>query len=581
MLAYIWRMKRKCMIKLLLFLINYSKGIKYSRLIIGLIMVAGIISGVSNTALLVLINRSLSKFDYSKGALPLAFIALCLILPLSRLVSEIMLIKLSLNTMLDLRLQLSRRVLATPLKVLEQMGAHHVPATLTDDIPSITNALISIPALCINSAIVVACFAYLSWLSLKVLLGILCLLVIGVALYELQIIKSLTYFRLVREQWNALFKHFRALTEGAKELRLHRQRREAFLKEHLESTARTLCNQTVIGNTIQSFANCGGQVLVFVIVGVLIFVLPSLGRIEHNVLIGYTLAILYMMSPMQVILNTLPTLSRAGIAVAKVDEMGIFLSMPGDEGDSIDIPKLDPAWRQLELTDISHCYHLENENSNFVLGPLSLTFYPGEMVFLIGGNGSGKTTFAKLLVGLYTPESGQICLDGQPITKETREQYRQLFSVVFSEFFIFEALLGMAGSDLDARAFDYLKQLHLDQKVRIENGVLSTTDLSRGQRKRLALLAAYLEDRPFYIFDEWAADQDPIFKEIFYYQLLPELRDRGKTILVISHDDHYYHVADRIVKLDGGKIGYNRRNINAGGTSENLITARNDFLFGG
>jgi putative ATP-binding cassette transporter len=569
------------MLKLLLFLINYSKGIKYSRLIIGLIIAAGIISGISNTALLALINSSLSKPDYSKTALPVAFIALCLLLPLSRLVSEIMLIKLSLNTMLDLRLQLSRRVLATPLRVLEQIGTHHVLAILTDDIPSITNALISIPALCINSAIVVACFAYLSWLSLKVLLGILCLVAIGVAVYELQIIKSLTYFRLVREQWNALFKHFRALTEGAKELRLHRERREAFLKEHLEVTAKTLRDHNVVGNTIQSLANCGGQVLVFVIVGLLIFLLPSLGRIEHNVLIGYTLAFLYMMSPLQVILNTMPTLGRAGIAVAKVEEMGIFLSTPSEEGESIGVPKLDTAWRQLELTDISHCYHLENENSNFVLGPLSLTFYPGEMVFLIGGNGSGKTTFAKLLVGLYTPESGQICLDGQPITKETREQYRQLFSVVFSEFFIFEALLGMAGSDLDARAFDYLKQLHLDQKVRIENGVLSTTDLSRGQRKRLALLAAYLEDRPFYIFDEWAADQDPIFKEIFYYQLLPELRDRGKTILVISHDDHYYHVADRIVKLDGGKIGYNRRNINAGGTSENLITARNDFLFGG
>jgi putative ATP-binding cassette transporter len=93
----------------------------------------------------------------------------------------------------------------------------------------------------------------------------------------------------------------------------------------------------------------------------------------------------------------------------------------------------------------------------------------------------------------------------------------------------------------------------------VREGAFSTLALSQGQRKRLALLTAYLEDRPIYLFDEWAADQDPQFKEIFYHHLLPELRARNKTVLVITHDDRYYDVADRLIKLDYGKLVYDGR----------------------
>src|SRR6185369_2296345 len=136
----------------------------------------------------------------------------------------------------------------------------------------------------------------------------------------------------------------------------------------------------------------------------------------------------------------------------------------------------------------------------------------------------------------------------------SREQFRQLFSVVFSDFFLFETMLGLGDIDVDSRARQYIELLQLQHKVEVKDGKLSTLDLSQGQRKRLALLTAYLEDRTFYVFDEWAADQDPFFKEIFYLQLLPELKARGKTVLVISHDERYYYVADRFVKFDYGMI---------------------------
>jgi len=219
---------------------------------------------------------------------------------------------------------------------------------------------------------------------------------------------------------------------------------------------------------------------------------------------------------------------------------------------------IDPHWQRLEFRDVAHHYYRPGEESNFVLGPINLAFHPGELVFIVGGNGSGKSTLSKLMTGLYIPDAGEIWLDGQMITSENREWYRQHFSAIYADFYLFDRLLGINNPDLDSQAQAYLKQLHLDHKVTITNGRLSTTELSQGQRKRLSLLTAYLEDRPIYLFDEWASDQDPTFRELFYTEFLPKLKHQGKTIFVISHDDHYFHVADRMIKLDYGAIEYDK-----------------------
>jgi putative ATP-binding cassette transporter len=203
---------------------------------------------------------------------------------------------------------------------------------------------------------------------------------------------------------------------------------------------------------------------------------------------------------------------------------------------------------------VRHHYHREREDDNFMLGPIDLVLKPGELVFLVGGNGSGKSTLAKVLTGLYPPAEGEIRLNGRAIDDLNRDDFRQCFSTVFSDYFLFERTVGAGGAAADARARDYLERLHLDHKVSIKDGLFSTTQLSQGQRKRLALLCAYIEDRPFYLFDEWASDQDPLFKEVFYTRLLPELRSQNKAVLVITHDDRYFACADRVVKLDYGKI---------------------------
>jgi putative ATP-binding cassette transporter len=100
----------------------------------------------------------------------------------------------------------------------------------------------------------------------------------------------------------------------------------------------------------------------------------------------------------------------------------------------------------------------------------------------------------------------------------------------------------------------YLRLLQLEDKVQIEAGRFSTLSLSDGQRKRLALLVCFLEDKDIYLFDEWAADQDPLFKEIFYYRILADLKRENKVVVVISHDERYFQVADKVLVMEHGRL---------------------------
>jgi ABC-type multidrug transport system ATPase subunit len=279
-----------------------------------------------------------------------------------------------------------------------------------------------------------------------------------------------------------------------------------------------------------------------------------MGSFSNRTLTGYVVTTLYLMGPLSVVLSSFPLFGRARVALQKVQDLGVSLAGHSTEHCPVDKTEKERQFDRLELRGVVHSYHREQEDTSFVLGPIDLSLQPGELVFLVGGNGSGKSTLAKIITGLYLSEAGEIRLDGEPVTNQTRDAYRQLFSAVFADFFVFDNLLGLDGADLDSRAGGYLEQLHLKHKVRVTNGSLSTTAVSQGQRKRLALLTAYLEDRPFYLFDEWASDQDPLFKKVFYTKLLPDLKARGKAVLVITHDDRYFDMADRVIKLDYGKV---------------------------
>ncbi len=260
----------------------------------------------------------------------------------------------------------------------------------------------------------------------------------------------------------------------------------------------------------------------------------------------------YLMRPLITILSISQSLIQAGVALRKINTLGLSLSSRAEA--LVLTTTSSQQFDRISIQQATQSYHLAGEENTFTLGLIDLTLNPGELVFIVGGNGSGKSTLAKLLNGLYVPDSGEVRLDGTLINDLNRELYRQLFSTVFADFYLFDRLVGWRLADVDEQAKIYLEQLQLTHKVVVQDGKLSTTALSQGQRKCLALLTAYLEDRPIYLFDEWAAAQDPFFREIFYQQLLPELKQRGKAVVVISHDDRYFHLAERLLKLEYGQI---------------------------
>jgi putative pyoverdin transport system ATP-binding/permease protein len=522
-------------------------------------MIAGTLAGMTSAAILALISVKVANVGSATSGFIWSFAGLAIFDMLAVISAGMLSTKLAQRITYDLRMRLCRKVLAAPLRRLEEVGANRLLAVLTQDIPDIIAALLQLPQLCIHVAVVGGCLVYLGWLSLPMLAVLLVFL--GFAVFSVKMIerRARVYMSKAREEYDTLVESMRALTDGTKELKLHRSRREMFFKDILEDSAFKLQQHNFKTGIWHAGLNGWTQIVYFVVIGLILFALT--GWIDNSnarqVMIGYALTILYMRGHILGVLVALPTLARANIALGKVEQVGLSLAATDARQDAEAVVP-DPFWESLELRGVTHTYYREKDDGDFVLGPLDLTIYPGELLFIVGGNGSGKTTLAKILTGLYIPEAGEIRLKDEPVTEENRDHYRQYFTAIFSDFYLFDRLLGLGEFDLDERAHEYLSLLHLNHKVHVKDGKLSTTELSFGQRKRLALLTAYLEDRPIYIFDEWASGQDPVFREIFYRQLLPELRGRGKTIIVISHDDHYYHVADRILKLDDGKISFDQ-----------------------
>ncbi|RAM47980.1 MAG: ABC transporter ATP-binding protein [Hapalosiphonaceae cyanobacterium JJU2] len=513
----------------------------------------GLLSGVSTAGLLVTINTQVNHSS-QMTALIWNFVSLCFIKFITNIISKYLLINLAEKAILELRLILSERILAAPLYYLESLGKHRILATLTDDVLAISNTVYVIPTLCIDITIVVTCLFYLFWLSPTIFLLVVISLLLGIFSYQQVAHKATSFFILARQQEDKLFNHFQSIAEGTKELKLHYQRRQTFLKKELRETAQLYRRNNVVGMTIFAAAASWGNILFFVVVGLVIFVLPTLQTIPTHILSGYALTILYLLSPLDYIMSAIPTFSKATVALNKVNSLKISLSNHCYASNLMNWDEADNFCHRLEFVGITHTYYQDSEDTAFTLGPIDLTVSSGEIIFIVGGNGSGKSTLIKLITGLYIPESGKIYLNGKLVTTENQEWFRQHFSVVFSDFYLFDNLFILGKTIADEQIYDYLVKLQLDKKVQVKNGRLSTTSLSQGQRKRLALLTAYLEDRPIYVFDEWASDQDPIFKRLFYTQLLPELKNKGKTVVVVTHDDQYFYLSDRIVKLDYGKV---------------------------
>ena len=510
---------------------------------------ASLISGFGSAALVALINQALSVRGDELGVLGLQFMLVGVGVLALRLLSQMLFMYLGQRAKANVRLRSIRHIANASYAHLERYGAGRPLAILTGDLDSLVVFFVSLPTILMQSTVILGCLGYLGWLSWQILLFALLAIGLGAIGFLLVNSRALAHLRGSRQREDDLIQQFRALFDGAKELKLNRGRRQAFIDEKLAPHIESVRAQRTLGYMLFSAASSWGNLVLFTFIGLTLFVLARIYDVDQQVMSGYAMIFLYMILPIEGLLAALPAVGSARIALERIARLHTQLPLDS-EGEQT----RDARFQSIELRGVTHRYFREKENSFFTLGPVDLRFTPGEITYLIGGNGSGKTTLAKLLVGLYNGESGEMVVDGNAVDESTRDAYRQLFATVFSDFFLFDSMLGVLPAALHSQAQHLLVALHLEHKVQIENGAFTTLNLSQGQRKRLALLVALLEDRAFYVFDEWAADQDPEFKEVFYKQLLPDLKARGKAVLVITHDDRYFALADRCIKLDSGQL---------------------------
>jgi len=295
----------------------------------------------------------------------------------------------------------------------------------------------------------------------------------------------------------------------------------------------------------------------FLMILAVVFMLPLVVRLEAVVIMQLMTAILVTMGPLTGVVGAIPGFTRAQIAMRNLRMLQEEIAATRESADARDERCL-PEFQSIELRGIEFSFGDDASGEGFRLGPVDLTLRRGEVVFVVGGNGSGKTVLMRVLTALYHPTAGTIRYNGAVLDELDRQAYREQFSTVFNDFHLFRELLGLR-DDQKARVGEWLARLDLADKTRYENGEFTSLALSAGQRKRLAFAVAMLEDRPICVLDEFGAEQDPEHRRRFYREIIPALRSGGKTVIVVTHDDAYFDAGDRVLRMDFGGIVNERR----------------------
>ncbi|UYZ38399.1 cyclic peptide export ABC transporter [Clostridium beijerinckii] len=507
-----------------------------------------VLSGFGNALIIFTINMAINSNNDLKFNILIYFILGIVLYVYGQKIMREKLIAFTNEIVYSKRMKIVNKLLGAQYSKFEQIEKGRIESTLNNDTETISR-FVNILIGGITSAVtLICCFIYLGTINIYALLLSVLIIVLIASIYYLVGRYANKLGEEARDLQNIFFRFINDLIGGFKELSLNEKRKNEFEKDMEKSCSKYKVKRS---ESALAFANMFviGELLFTLAIGSVVFIFPFvLKNLDSTSLTSYVFILLYMTGPVHEILNTIPNAIEVKISLKRINSLINELSAYIKEENSISDKEI-LGNLSLKLRDVEYEYE-RKDGQGFKVGIIDYEFKSGEIVFITGGNGSGKSTLAKLLTGLYLPTKGEISLNGKIEQKQLSESY----STVFTDFYLFDKLYGINYGGKEDEIERYLEILQLNDKVQIQDGKFSTTRLSTGQKKRVALLVTYLEDRPIYLFDEWAADQDPEFRLFFYDTLLPELKAKGKCVIAVTHDDRYFNLADRVIKMDLGKI---------------------------
>lgn len=457
---------------------------------------------------------------------------------------------------------LRKRMLAaaaqSDLLQLDTIGRSVIYAGVTRETQAISEAQTVLIVGCQSAILIVLTLLYILLLSGAAFLIAAGFVLAALVVYRMRAEGIDRRVERAMQSENRLFDDLRDLLDGFKEVKMHSGRDEALFAEISGRSKETASlKEAVQADASQQFV--ASQAGFFALIGAMIFIVPVFAQSYSEIIVKITTAVLFLTGPIGILMQSIPVFAQANAAAGAiadlVDRLERACPPPLPEGDAL-APSSE-SFRRISLSGVQFSYPPQGHEPPFAVGPVDFDVRSGEIVFLTGGNGSGKSTFLRLLTGLYEPTDGEVQVDATAIDAVNRQAYRDLFAAVFSDYHLFRRLYGVDSAN-PVEIQEWLERLDLVGKTQFMGDRFEPIDLSTGQRKRLALLAAVIEDRPMLVLDELAADLDPAFRRTFYEDILPSLKRGGRTIVAATHDDRYFHVADRRFHLVDGRIAGER-----------------------
>jgi putative ATP-binding cassette transporter len=451
-----------------------------------------------------------------------------------------------------LRLRVVGKIRSAPLRTLERVGHGELFATVAQEMNHLSQNLPLFASAAQSAFLLFFCLLYIATLSVASFLVIAAFSAVGMLIFWRRRIELNKALEQVYGHEAAMLDSMAHFTEGFQEIRLHAGKNDSLFRRFTDIV--TELERAVVGVggrwvVLLQFSN----VFLYALLGVVILVLPIFFQGATDTIYKIAAAAIFCVGPVTAITAVSHLYARAAIGLGHVYRLEEMLEYAERQPDRpVEISRF-AGFQRIDFEFVTFSYLDPQGQALFTSGPWDFTLRRGETVFLTGGNGSGKSTMMKVVCGLYTPSEGRILVDGDPVAEASRQEYREIFTAIFPDFHLFDRLHGLG--EVDAAAVTKLiERMELAGKVSFGDGRFSTLDLSTGQRKRLAMVVSLLEDRDVYLFDEWAADQDSHFREIFYTEILPELKRRGKTVLAVTHDERYWSCCDRRIVLDLGRV---------------------------